>query len=435
MLIPGVSLLRITAAWMLLGLAASFHEPLALIWKWGTVFTIAAAVVDAVLLFCVQKVRISRKLPARLALGVAHEVEITATNPGRLPAPVRLMDGLPPELTSADWPWSGTLAPRGYAAIAARVKPIERGEQTIAPAWVEHLSPWRLWSRRYRAGEPGVTRVFPDYEPVIRYALLGVQHRASQMGIRRHIRPGQSRDFRQLRDFMDGDALNTIDWKATSRRHTLTSREFEEQRNQTVILMADCGRRLRAMDGDLSQFDHTLNAMLLISDIALRQGDRLGVLGWGEETRWLPPQSGTSAMPSILEHLYHYHPGTTPGDIGEAVTQLQARQPRRALVIVFTNLRSEDHTHLLAPLRLLRRKHLVILATLREAEVSTRMEQPISTMARAEGFAATAAYVEDRKLLLSALHAEGILTLDVPARELPAALGNAYLDIKQQGLL
>ena len=117
------------------------------------------------------------------------------------------------------------------------------------------------------------------------------------------------------------------------------------------------------------------------------------------------------------------------------MTQLQARQPRRALVIVFTNLRSEDHTHLLAPLRLLRRKHLVILATLREAEVSTRMEQPISTMARAEGFAATAAYVEDRKLLLSALHAEGILTLDVPARELPAALGNAYLDIKQQGLL
>ncbi len=434
-MLPGARLIQATTLWSLLGLAASFYEPLRPVWVWAGIGLAATAIADALLLALARPLEFTRTLPGRLALGVEQEMEVTLRNTNRTPAHVRVIDGLPTGLRCEDWPWSGVVAGGGFCTVAARVRPLERGSMSLEPAWIEHRSPLSLWLRPYRAGQTTETRVYPNYEPVIRFALLGMQHREAQMGIRLLNKPGQSRDFRQLRDYMDGDPMNTMDWKATSRRLTLTSREFEEQRNQTVILMADCGRRLRAIDGDVTQFDHVLNAMLLLSFIALRQGDRVGVMGWGDEARWLPPQVGTSSMPVILNHLYDYHPGSAPGDIGEAVSQLQSRQPRRSLVIVCTNLRSEDHEHLLKPLQLLRRKHLVVLATLRETEVSARMEAPVETPAQAQSFAATAAYVEDRRILLNTLRSHGILTLDVPPRELPAALGNAYLDIKQQGIL
>lgn len=370
-----------------------------------------------------------------MALGVEQEITLTVRNSGVRAVRVRILDGLPPSLRSEDWPWCGRVPARGFVRVAARIRAVERGPADVAPAYIEHHSPAGLWLRRYRAGTAETTRVYPNYEPVVRFALLAMQHREAQMGIQRRNRSGLSREFRQLRDYQDGDTLNRVDWKATSRRLVLTSREYEEQRNQTIILMADCGRRLRAIDGELSQFDHCLNAMLLLSFIALRQGDRVGIMGFGGSDRWLPPQSGASAMPIILNHLYDYRTGSAPGDFSEAADLIMRRQQRRALIVFCTNLRSEDQTHLVPPLQLIRRGHLVVVASLREREVLTRLHTPVHSLDSARSYGAAAQYVEERNLLMHSLRRAGILTIDAPAELLPAALGNLYLDIKKQSAL
>ena len=189
------------------------------------------------------------------------------------------------------------------------------------------------------------------------------------------------------------------------------------------------------MDGELSQFDHCLNAMLLLSFIALRQGDRVGIMGFGGSDRWLPPQTGVSSMPVILNHLYDYHTGTAPGDFSEAAELLLRRQQRRSLVVFCTNVRSEDQTHLLRPLQLIRRKHLVVLASLKEREVLSRINAPVHSLDSARSFGAAMQYVEERNLLMHSLRRAGILTIDAPAEILPVALGNLYLDIKKEAVL
>jgi uncharacterized protein (DUF58 family) len=276
-------------------------------------------------------------------------------------------------------------------------------------------------------------KVYPNYEPVLRFALLAMQHRESPMGIVRRPRAGTSRDFHQLRDYRDGDPFSQIDWKASSRRQMLISRDFQEQRDQTVVFLLDTGRRMRAMDGDLPQFDHALNAILLVSHIALRQGDQVGVKSFGGTDRWLPPVKGAHAMPVLLNHLYDYQTTSAPSDFAGAVEQLMARQRRRALVVVMTNLRGEDGKELNAALQVLQTKHLVLLASLKEKSVEDAALVPVSDFPEALKFLAADRYKSERAEILAILGRQGILTLDTTAQQFAIALANRYLDIKAGG--
>ena len=148
-------------------------------------------------------------------------------------------------------------------------------------------------------------------------------------------------------------------------------------------------------------------------------------MGFGGTTRWLPPVKGQHSMAGILNHLYDYECTAAPSDFSEAAERLMARHGRRALVVLLTNLRTEDSSHLLAPLRLLRRRHLVVVASLREKSVVERMSAPVMNFDEALLAAAGQGYREARveEFFLRA------------AAALPAALANAYLDIKRRGAL
>jgi len=303
------------------------------------------------------------------------------------------------------------------------------------PVALRFGSPLGFWQRKTEACGTEEVKVYPDYEPVVRFALLAMQARQDQMGIVRRSLAGSSRDFHQLREYREGDPLAQIDWKATSRRMTLISREFQEQRNQTIIFLTDTGRRMRATDGGLPQFDHCLNAMLLLSYVALRQGDQVGVQSFGGTRRWLPPVKGAHSMAVLLNHLFDYRTTAEPSDFAAAAELLQARQRRRALVVLLTNLRGEDGAELIPALRILSSRHLVMLASLRERSIEEARTKPVEMFHEALRFAAAERYDAERAGVLATLRGYGMMTLDVPAQELPVALANRYLDIKRAGRL
>ena len=348
---------------------------------------------------------------------------------------LEFFEGLPETIESAQLPWRGEVPGIGFTALSYEATPLARGPFTFTGSHLRIESLLGLWQRRQRTAERTEVKVYPNYEPVIRYTLLAMSHRESQMGIFSKNRAGQSREFHQLREYQDGDVLSQVDWKATSRRGHLVSREYREQRDQTLVFMLDCGRRMRALDGALPQFDHCLNATLLLSYIALRQGDRIGVLGFGGTDRWLPPVKGQHSMSTVLNHLYDYRSSSASSDFSEAAERLMAVQRRRALVVLLTNLRSEDSAHLIQPLRLLRRRHLVIVASMREQNVSQRLREPVVNFEDALFTAAGHGYFAERENFLANLRDHGVMTLDETAASLPAALANAYHDIKRRGAL
>jgi uncharacterized protein (DUF58 family) len=432
---PTQSLLKLLGLLTALALLGAFLPELKTLWLGACATLLFVALWDAWTLPKSQDFEASRDAPGRFALGVSSAVRLTVKHRLQRDLIILLHDGLPLDAESHGLPWSGPLPVGEVLELAYDLHLKKRGLHRFESMHLLASSQLRLWQRLCRVGLPTETRVYPNYEPVLRFALLATANREEQMGIVKRRRSGATLDFHQLREYQDGDVLARVDWKATSRRQSLISRDYEEQKNQSILLVPDCGRRMRAMDGELSQFDHCLNAMLLISYIALRQSDEVGVVGFGGVQRWLKPVKGPPAMPKILNHLYDYETTTQPSDFGEAAERVMACQKRRSLVILLTNLRTEDSDDLIKAVRVMQKRHIVLVATLKEAEMELRAQQPISTLNDALTFGSLSTYLQQRQQVLDHLHSHRILTVDETAQDLPVALANKYLDVKSGGLL
>jgi uncharacterized protein (DUF58 family) len=433
MMSPTFRFILLTLAWTVAGGVVSAFPEWIKYWAGLGIAALVVLLADAVTLFVLRRLEVVRHLPKRFAQGEPAEVRLSVRNAGGIPARVEIFDGIPAGSDAPAMPWRGTVPAQREIKVFYSVSIMERGEITFGRLCLRRVSLAGFWYRKTFHADGENVKVYPNYEPVIRFALLGMQHRESPMGIVRRARPGTSRDFHQLRDYRDGDPYSQIDWKASSRRQMLISRDYQEQRDQTIIFLLDTGRRMRAMDGALPQFDHALNAILLVSHIALRQGDKVGVKSFGGTDRWLPPIKGAHAMPVLLNHLYDYQTTSAPSDFAGAVEKLMARQRRRALVIVMTNLRGEDGKELGGALQVLRSKHLVLLSSLRESSVDSAASTPVVHFNDALKFLAADHYQKERQEILATLGMHGILTLDTTAQELAVALANRYLDIKTAG--
>ena len=427
--------LVLAGGWLLLALVAVAVPALMLPWLWLGVAGGCVVFVDLVRLRTGGRLELERQLPGRFALGEAGEVRLTIRNESDRPARLEVFDGIPQAAVAPALPWLGEVPPRREVRVIHPVTLTERGEAAFGPVHVRQVSPSGFWTRTTLHLSSETVKVYPNYEPVVRFALLAMQHRENPMGIVRRPRAGSSRDFHQLRDYRDGDPLAQIDWKATSRRQTIISRDYQEQRNQSIVFLVDTGRRMRTLDGGVPQFDHVLNAILLVSYVALRQGDQISVKSFGGTDRWLPPVKGSHAMPVLLNHLYDYQTTPAPSDFAGAVEQVMARQRRRALVILLTNLRGEDGKELVPALQVLQSRHLVLLTSMRERSVEDAIREPVASFQDALRFLAADRYMQERREILASLGASGILTLDSTAQEFAVALANAYFDIKAAGRL
>ncbi|MEN8773108.1 MAG: DUF58 domain-containing protein [Akkermansiaceae bacterium] len=428
---PTRALIALLILWTLMGLAGSMYPPVS--GWWGITGGILMLVVlfDALVAFVFKPPRVERIFPGRMAVGVEDEVKLRIINPISRPLHLGVFDGIPNHCECEAFPWRGWIKGKGYLDLNYPITLPERGEIGFGKTHVLMTSLLGLWSRLVRVGDEGAVKVYPNYQPVLSYALMAMAHRQEHTGIIRKNRAGLSRDFHQLRDYQMGDSLSQIDWKASSKRQSLISRDFQEQLDQSVILMLDCGRRMRAIDGEISQFDHCLNSMLLLSYVALRQGDQVGILSFGGTERWLPPVKGASAMTTVLNHLYDYETSPFPSDFSEAAERLLKHQQRRSMVVVMTNLRGEDSDELSEPLRRLRQKHVVVLASLREMGIGEMMDKELVSFEDALGYLAAHDYASEREAVLATLKADGIVTLDETAQQFPIALANAYLDTRQ----
>ena len=376
MLIPSRLGRQLLGIWALLSVPVAFLPSSVMIWCGMGLVLVVAFLVESLCLCFGPVVRVERMVPDRFAVGEKGEVHLRIRQSGRRPMTMQLFDGIPADADAPELPWQGVIPPDITAQVSYDVRIPRRGESLFGAIHLRVRGPLALlWKKRIIASEQSV-KVYPNYAPVLRLSLLATDHRQEQMGIVRKSRAGSSRDFHQLRDYRQGDSLSQIDWKSTSRRLQLISRDYQEQRNQQVVFLLDCGRRMRSLDGDLPHFDHCLNALLMVSYIALRQGDHVAVQSFGGVDRWLPPVKGGHAMATILDHLYDADTTTSPRDFAEASEHVMMRFRRRALVVVMTNLRGEDADEMIPALRSLQSRHLVLLASLCEASVRKRWMLP-----------------------------------------------------------
>lgn len=379
--------------------------------------------------------RAAREIPGSLPHGVWSPVRLTVTNESARPVSLVVHDHHPAALLAEQLPAAVSLAADAAVSVVYRLMPSVRGEHHFGPIDLLIEAPWRLWRRRCLVVAPCTVRVFPNFAAVSQYRLLAAANRAGQLGVRRRRRRGEGLELHQLREYRSGDPVRLIDWKATARRGTLISREYEVERDQTILFLLDCGRRMRAAEHSGTHLDHALNAVLLLAYVALRQGDSVGLLTFGADERWLSPVKGRLAMKSILRAVYDLDASTRAPDYAAAAGRLTRLHARRSLVITITNLRDEDQSELIPALELLRRRHLLVLASLRERALDAGLAEPPARFEDALRIGALHQYLGHRQALHELLARRGLEPLDVLPEQLPVRLVNRYLEIKSAGLL
>jgi uncharacterized protein (DUF58 family) len=395
----------------------------------------AVCVIDVLMASRLPTPLVSRLVPASLSLGVPVEVRLRLRNPSGRPVTADVHDHYPASFECRGMPRRVSLKPREWIELAYEARPLARGEAAFAPAELRMSSPFGLWQATRRAGEAMPARIYPNFRALARYTLLATDNRLSQIGVLQVRRRGEGMEFHQLREYREGDPPRAIDWKATARTARLISREYEEEKDQRVLLVIDCGRRMASKDGELSHFDHTLNAALLLAHVALRQGDAVGMLTMGGISRYCEPRKSIGAVHAILNRAYDIEPTLAVPDYQQAARDVMVRQRRRTLVIMLTNLRDEDDDTLLPALKLLRARHLVVLASLREAILSRALTARVDSFDRAVTHAAAADYLAARERAFRKIETAGAITLDVEPERLPIALVNRYLGLKREGRL
>jgi uncharacterized protein (DUF58 family) len=394
-------------------------------------------------------VEVERELPGNLAVDKWTPVKLRIHHKFDQPATIRVFDGIPSGSNYQNLPLSIELQPHKTSSSEYALRPLERGPLLITPCHIEFSSPLGLWNIRYKTGQASNVKVFPDFVAIANYAILATENHASQMGIRKKQRRGEGMEFHQLREYRQGDSLRQLDWKATSRRQKLIARDYQDERDQQIVLMVDSGHRMRAKDDELSHFDHALNAMLLVSYIALRQGDSVSLMSFGGEPRtnneainnpnnkhrWIPPQKGTERVSVLLNGIYDLQASQSTADYITAAEKLSILQPKRSLIILVTNSRDEDNSELLLAVNLLKKRHLVMIANIREQILDALNDQTVQTFDDALGYAGVRRFLHERRESHKKLTSAGVYAVDCTANQLAVRVANAYLEIKGSGVL
>ena len=434
-MIPSTRLLWAILVLAAIGVAVSIFPEFQLPWLIGGAAFLVLALLDAFAGLRLAAPAVVRQVPGSLALGVRSEVRLRVANAANLRVRLDLHDHHPATFEADGLPRRVDLERAQWSEVTYHVKPVARGETAFGAAELRLHSPLGLWLVKRLAGKPSAVRVYPNFRALAKYTLLATDNRLSQIGVLQVRRRGEGMEFHQLREYRQGDAQRAIDWKATSRTQRLIAREYEEEKDQRVLLVIDCGRRMASKDDELSHFDHALNAALLLAHVALRQGDAVGMMTMAGVDRYSEPRKSVAAVNAILNRVYDIEPTLAVPDYHLAARDVMSQVRRRSLVIVLTNLRDEDDETLLPALKLLRTRHLVVLASLREAIISRALSARVDSFDRAVTHAAAADYLATRERAFRRIVAAGAVCLDVEPERLAISLVNRYLELKREGRL
>jgi uncharacterized protein (DUF58 family) len=399
----------------------------------GLVVTLA--LLDALL---VRKKRLeaARTAPQIFSLGRATVVAIDVHNKSRRRVRGALVDDPVEHAETKGLPADIDLGPHASHTIRYELVPSRRGPRTFGAVSVRYRSPLGLLDRQERIEVEGRFDVYPDVHAARALEMLRRQGRQdAKMGSLR-VRGGDT-EFERLRPYQRGDEIRHIDWRATARRDDLTVRQFQAESDQNVVFAIDTGRGMRGESDGVAHIDRALNAALLTADVALRGGDKAGMLAFDDTPRtFLRPTNGATAGRKIARAAHALEAGLGATDYRAALTFLKTELRARSLLVVFTNLlEPRSAKDLASAMKMLLPRHLPLCILMQDTELERLALADVANERDLYVRAAAAESLTFRDSIVRQLRASGVLVLDAKPEEITPSLVNRYLEVKARRLL
>ena len=394
--------------------------------------------VDTILVFGSKgTIEADRILPDKFSNGDQNPIDIKLTNTYLFDARLRVLDEIPHQFQKRDFEIITPLKKGEEKLFKYELRPVERGVYAFGNLNVFATSPLRLVAKRYTFNNEQEVPVYPSFLQLQKYELLAFSNRLMEYGLKKIRRIGHTMEFEQIKEYVQGDDIRNINWKATAKKNQLMVNQFQDEKSQPIYSVIDKGRVMKMPFDGLSLLDYAINATLVISGIAIKKQDKAGMFAFSNkiENR-VVAERRSSQMNLILETLYNMRTNFVESDYSRLYIDVKRNLNHRSLLLLYTNFETLDALHRQLPyLQAISKQHLLVVIFFENTELNEYAGQEAET---AQGiFEQTIAekFIYEKKLIVNELRKYGIQTILTKPENLTINTINKYLEIKARGLL
>lgn len=379
-----------------------------------------------------------RYLPDRLSNGDENLINLQVTSHYPYPISLEIIDELPIQFQRRDVLFQAKLQPVQSQAISYQLRPTERGIYRYGTLNVFAATPIGFLQRRYRFETQGKDlAVYPSFLQMRQYELMALSSRLQEYGVKRIRRIGQSMEFEQIREYVSGDDYRNVNWKASARRNEIMINQFQDEKSQPIISLIDKGRVMRMPFEGLSLLDYAINATLAISNIAIKKGDKAGLLTFANQIGTiLPPSKQGNQMQHIQEILYKEQTKFLETDYEKLFITMRQRFDRRCLLLLYTNFESLAAMQRQLPfMRRLAKGHLLVVIFFENTELHQLTQMPAQTLETVYQKTIAEKITFEKRQIVKELQQHAIQCILTTPKQLTINTINKYLELKARGMI
>lgn len=378
-----------------------------------------------------------RHTPEKLSNGDENLLQIHVSSRSSISLFLEIIDELPFQFQLRDQSFRLNLRPHEQKIVQYRLRPTERGVYSFGAVNIFVESAIGFARRRYQFDNEQEVAVYPSYLQMHQYELLAISNRLQEFGLKKIRRIGHSMEFEQIRDYVSGDDYRTINWKATARRNDLMVNQFQDEKSQQIYSILDKGRVMKMPFEGMSLLDYAINASLVISNIAIKKGDKAGLLSFSDKaTNMLPASRQSGQLRQIQEALYKETTDFWESDYEKLYSLIHRQISRRSLLLLYTNFETLSALHRQLPfLRRIAQRHLLVVVFFENTELKSLLEMPADTITHTYQKIIAEKFAYEKRLIVKDLLAYGIQSILTPPNMLTVNTINKYLELKARGMI
>ncbi len=406
---------------------------------WYALYVLIAFVsIDILLLFGSNKKVIGiRNMSEKLSNGDENEIHIALNNQFTFPVHLKIIDEIPFQFQQRNFEVKRKIKALAKDDYRYFLRPTERGEYFFGNLNIYTTSPLRLISRRFTYDNNQMVPTYPSYMQLRKYDLMAFSNNLFQYGLKKIRRIGHTMEFEQIKEYVQGDDLRTINWKATAKKNQLMVNQYQDEKSQNVYMVIDKGRVMKMPFNGLSLLDYAINATLVLSNVILKKQDKAGMFAFSKKVEnRVVAEKRQSQMQLIMENLYNVKTDFFESDFSRLYVDVKKHVNQRSLIMLYTNFETLDGLHRQLPyLKGIAKNHLLVIVFFNNTELNDLIQKKASNVQEIYDKVIAEKFAFEKRLIVNELRKYGIYSVLTQPENLTLDTINKYLEIKARGIL
>ena len=419
--------------------ACAFFFPFLYSATWYLFIILASFLVLDLLILFLAKIGVegNRMMAEKLSNGDENPIAISIKNYYTFAILVKVIDEIPIQFQVRNFEIKRKIKASSQDDIQYFLRPTERGEYHFGKLNIYVSSPLRLIARRFMFENGHMVPTYPSYIQLRKYDLMAFSNNLFQYGVKKIRRIGHTIEFEQIKEYVQGDDIRTLNWKATAKKNSLMVNQFQDEKSQSVYMVIDKGRVMKMPFNQLSLLDYAINATLVLSNVILKKHDKAGMFTFSKKVEnRVMAEKRSSQMQLIMDSLYNVKTDFFESDYSRLYVDIKKNINHRSLILLYTNFETLDGLHRQLPyLKGIAKSHLLVVVFFQNTELNEIIYKKSETVQEVYDKVIAEKFAFEKRLIVNELKKYGIYSVLTQPENLTLDTINKYLEIKARGIL